>query len=104
MDKDINAPATVQDFKELAEFVGEKFERVDKKFDQIDKRFDKIDLRLDKLDNKFDIALTGINKILQFSEKQKDENIVGAAQIRRHTDTLNDHEKRIAALELQPQE
>lgn len=108
MDENHNAPATVKEFQELATFVGEKFDKVEGRLDRVELRLDKVEIKIDnldkKLDKKFDTALTGIDKILQFSEAQKQENIVGAYQIRRHTDTLDDHEKRIKTLELQPQE
>ena len=112
MEENNQRPATIQDFQELAIAVGGKFEQVDKRFEQVDKRFDYLEQKMDsgferldkKVDTKFDFVVTKLDGILYAIEGQKQENIVGTVQLRRHTDTLENHEQRIKKLELQPQE
>ena len=43
-----------QMFKELVDFLGEKFEKIDQRFDQMDQRFDQMDQRFEKMDQRFD--------------------------------------------------
>ena len=43
-----------QMFKELVDFLGEKFEKIDQQFEKIDQRFEKIDQRFEKIDQRFD--------------------------------------------------
>ena len=43
-----------QMFKELVDFLGEKFEKIDQQFEKIDQRFEKIDQRFDHMDQRFD--------------------------------------------------
>ena len=52
-----------------------------------------------KLDEKFDPVLTKLDGILKGVEALQQENTVGAEQIRRHTDQLQNHEARISNLE-----
>ena len=42
------------DFKELADFIGQRFSASDKRFDAVDKRFDAVDKRFDASDKRFD--------------------------------------------------
>ena len=39
-----------QMFKELVDFLGEKFEKMDQRFDQMDQRFDQMDQGFDRLE------------------------------------------------------
>ena len=68
---------------------------------KMDSGFERLDK---KVDTKFDFVVTKLDGILYAIEGQKQENIVGTVQLRRHTDTLENHEQRIKKLELQPQE
>ena len=43
-----------QMFKELVDFLGEKFEKIDQRFEKIDQRFDQMDQRFDQMDQRFD--------------------------------------------------
>ena len=38
-----------QMFKELVDFLGEKFEKIDQRFEKMDQRFDQMDQRFDRL-------------------------------------------------------
>lgn len=42
------------EYSELINFLGKKFDGVDEKFDSIDKKFDAIDKKFDAIDKKFD--------------------------------------------------
>jgi len=52
-----------------------------------------------KLDEKFDPVITKLDGILKGVESLQQENIVGAEQLRRHTDQLQKYETRIIKLE-----
>ena len=43
-----------QMFKELVDFLGEKFEKIDQRFEKMDQRFEKMDQRFEKMDQRFD--------------------------------------------------
>ena len=43
-----------QMFKELVDFLGEKFEKIDQRFEKMDQRFDQMDQRFDQMDQRFD--------------------------------------------------
>ena len=43
-----------QMFKELVDFLGEKFEKIDQRFEKMDQRFEKMDQRFDQMDQRFD--------------------------------------------------
>ncbi len=55
-----------------------------------------------KLDEKFDPVITKLDGILKGVEALQQENTIGAEQIRRHEDQLQNHEGRIAKLETAP--
>ena len=40
-----------QMFKELVDFLGEKFEKIDQRFEKMDQRFDQMDQRFDRLES-----------------------------------------------------
>lgn len=107
-------PVTTKEFQEFADFAGENFERVQKQFTQIDKRFEQVDKRFDGVDRrlgefreevkeeiseKFDKIMTGIDGVVKELQAYREEDVAGAAQLRRHDDHLLDHEKRIVKLE-----
>ena len=55
-----------------------------------------------KLDEKFDPVITKLDGIMKGVETLQQENTVGAQQLRRHEDQLQDHALRIKKLELSP--
>ena len=55
-----------------------------------------------KLDEKFDPVITRLDGIMKGVEAIQQENTVGAEQLRRHEDQLQDHALRIKKLELSP--
>lgn len=79
--------------KEFA-LIGKKFQDIDKKFTVIDQKFMSIDQRFDDLkiyiDRRFDESTEVQNEIL---------NAIGT-DINRHSARIDDHEDRIAALEV----
>lgn len=89
MAKPKNEYANIGDFQELAEFVGERFERVDRRFEQMDR----------KLDDKFGTVIGKLDGIMKGMEDLRQENIVGAEQLRRHEDQLRDYGARIVKVE-----
>src|SRR5437899_5832049 len=100
-----NAPVTKAGLD--AEF--RKFEeRLDKKLDKL--LSDQAGVILEavgetmekKLDEKFDLVITKLDGILKGVEALQQENTVGAEQLRRHEDRLQQHEARIAKLETAP--
>ena len=101
MEKDRSNSANVQDFQELATFVGERFERVDERFEQLEH---KMDVGFGSMNQKMNQLLTTTDGIVKELQAHREEDVFGAAQLRRHDDKIEDHEKRIKTLELQPQE
>ena len=94
--------ATKGEFKEL--FSAHKSEMEQLLADQANVILEAVDEKLDKkLDEKFDPVITKLDGIMKGVEALQQENIVGAEQLRRHDDQLNNHERRIKAIELQPQ-
>lgn len=59
-----------EDYKELVDFLGGKFEKIDEKLDKVDERFEKIDQRFDKIDEKFEKIGQRFDKI---EEELKDK-------------------------------
>jgi hypothetical protein len=55
-----------------------------------------------KLNEKFDPVITRLDGIMKGVETLQQENTVGAQQLRRHEDQLQDHAVRIKKLELSP--
>ena len=60
----------------------------------VEKKMDK------KLDQKFNPVITKLDAVLKEFEDHRDEDIVGAEQLRRHDDQLQDHAVRIKKLEV----
>ena len=52
-----------------------------------------------KLDQKFDPVISKLDGIMKGVEALQQENIIGAEQLRRHTDQLQNHEVRISKIE-----
>ena len=90
-----------------AEF-GKFEERLDKKLDTL--LSDQANVILEavggtmekKLDEKFDPVITKLDGIMKGVEALQQENTVGAQQLRRHEDQLQDHAVRLKKLELSP--
>ncbi len=62
--------------------------------------FGKFEQKLDKkLDQKFDPVISKLDGIMKGVEALQQENTIGAEQLRRHTDQLQNHEARISKLE-----
>ena len=61
--------------------------------------------RLDKkLYEKFDIVIAKLDGVMKKIQAHREEDVVGAEQLRRHDDQIHNHELRLKALELQPQQ
>jgi hypothetical protein len=89
--RDPNAPVTRAEVEQLLS-------------DQATVILDAVDERMEKkLDEKFDPVITKLDGILKGVDALQHENVVGAEQLRRHADRLNDHAKRIRTLELRLQ-
>ena|SRR6266436_3302849 len=56
-----------------------------------------------KLDKKFGEVMKGIDAVMKEVQAHREEDVAGAAHHRCHDDELQDHERRLKALELQPQ-
>ena len=108
MENDLNNPgAPVTSAVLKAEF-GKFEERLDKKLDRLLSEQANVILEAvgetmeKKLDDKFDPVITKLDGILKGVEALQQENTVGAKQLRRHEDQLQDHTLRIKKLELSP--
>ena len=90
-----------------AEF-GKFEERLDKKLDRLLSEQANVILEAvgetmeKKLNEKFDPVITKLDGIMKGVETLQQENTVGAQQLRRHEDQLQDHAVRIKKLELSP--
>jgi hypothetical protein len=90
-----------------AEF-GKFEERLDKKLDRLLSEQANVILEAvgetmeKKLNDKFDPVITRLDGIMKGVEALQQENIVGAQQLRRHEDQLQDHAVRHKKLELSP--
>ena len=90
-----------------AEF-GKFEERLDKKLDRL--LSDQANVILEavgetmekKLNDKFDPVITRLDGIMKGVEALQQVNTVGAQQLRRHEDQLQDHAVRLKKLELSP--
>ena len=90
-----------------AEF-GKFEERLDKKLDRLLSEQANVILEAvgetmeKKLNDKFDPVITRLDGIMKGVEALQQENTVGAQQLRRHEDQLQDHAVRLKKLELSP--
>jgi hypothetical protein len=90
-----------------AEF-GKFEERLDKKLDRLLSEQANVMLEAvgetmeKKLNDKFDPVITRLDGIMKGVEALQQENTVGAQQLRRHEDQLQDHAVRLKKLELSP--
>ena len=50
-----------------------------------------------------DLVITKLDGVMKEVQAHREEDVVGAEQLRRHDDKLENHERRIKTLELQPQ-
>ena len=90
--------STKGEFKELFNTQREEMERL--LSDQANVILEAVDERMDrKLNEKFDPVITKLDGILKGVEELKQENTIGAEQLRRHADQLQKHEIRIVKLE-----
>src|SRR2546426_1322206 len=68
--------------------------------DQANVILEAVDERMDKkLDEKLDPLITKMDAVLKKFEDHREEDVAGAAQLRRHADQLKKHETRITKLE-----
>src|SRR5712692_9722478 len=69
--------------------------------DQANVILETVDEQIDKkMDQKLDPVINKLDAILGEVQKHRDEDIVGANQLRRHEDQLQDHAVRIKKLEV----
>jgi outer membrane murein-binding lipoprotein Lpp len=88
----------------LSSSVDERFNAVDKRFDAVDKRFDAMDKRFDAMDTRIlQEAETTRRHFDIVAEQFKDYVKVLADGTARNTERLDDHEKRLQALEVRPE-
>ena len=111
----LNAAATKNDLRSLAgsitaelrRFAGavdKRFDRVDKRLDGVDKRLDGLDKRFDDVDKRFDGAdkqVGGLKTSMTRIESALDW-MVGRSDDREARERLDDHERRLQALETKP--
>ena len=45
---------TPNEYKELVDFLGRKFDRIDERFEQVDQRFEQVDRRFEQVDRRFE--------------------------------------------------
>ena len=45
---------TPNEYKELVDFLGRKFDRIDERFEHVDRRFDQVDQRFEQVDRRFE--------------------------------------------------
>ncbi|HSW29248.1 MAG TPA: hypothetical protein VLH75_07100 [Longimicrobiales bacterium] len=45
---------TPDEYRELVDFLGRKFDRIDQCFDQVDQRFEQVDQRFERVDQRFE--------------------------------------------------
>jgi len=67
---------------------------------RLDRRFATQNRRIYGVERKVDRVITQLDAILKEVEDYRDEDIVGANQLRRHDDQLQDHAVRIKKLEV----
>ena len=104
MENDLNNPdASVTNAGLKAEF-GKFEEKIEQLLsEQANVILDAVGETMDKkLDEKFDPVITKLDGIMKGVETLQQENTVGAQQLRRHEDQLQDHAVRIKKLELSP--
>ena len=71
--------------------------------DQANVILEAVDERMDKkLDQKLDPVINKLDAILGEVQKHREKDVIGAEQLRRHEDQLQDHALRIKKLELSP--
>jgi hypothetical protein len=79
-------------------------EAVDKRLATQDKRLDRRfatqNRRIYGVERKVDKVITQLDAVLKEGEDRRDEDTVGATQLRRHEDQLQDHAVRIEKLEV----
>jgi hypothetical protein len=88
---------------ELKKDMDARFEQVDARFEQVDTRFARVDAQFDEL--KAEIKAEGETTRRHFdivAEQFREFTKVLADGIARNTDRLDDHERRITAIESSP--
>jgi uncharacterized protein YoxC len=105
MEKDIkDIKKTLKEHSKVLKEHGRKLDKHDDNFEKLLKQNyllqQSIDKRFEKQDEKLDSIITSVEFFFFFSKKLSDENSAGAYNQRQITDTIVDHETRIAKLEL----
>ena len=71
--------------------------------DQANVILEALDEQIDKkMDQKLDPVINKLDAILGEVQKHREEDVIGAEQLRRHEDQLQDHAVRIKKLEVSP--
>ena len=71
--------------------------------DQANVILEAVDEQMDKkMDQKLDPVINKLDAILGEFQKHREEDVIGAEQLRRHEDQLQDHAARIKKLEVSP--
>ena len=71
--------------------------------DQANVILEAVDEQMDKkMDQKLDPVINKLDAILGEVQKHREEDVIGAEQLRRHEDQLQDHAVRIKKLEVSP--
>ncbi|MGC2422892.1 MAG: hypothetical protein WA666_00895 [Nitrospirota bacterium] len=77
------------EYKELIDFLGTKFEKIDERFEKIDNQFEKIDERFKKIDDQFEEVKRHTGVLIEAVEHKIDiviEGVMGLNErLDRHT-------------------
>ena len=93
----LDRPVTKADLDQVEERIEELLaEQANLILEAVDERLDK------KLDQKFGPVISKLDAVMKEVQAHREEDVMGAEQLRRHEDQLHDHEGRLHALELQP--
>ncbi len=102
---------TSDQYTELVGFLGVKFDGIDRRFEGIDRRFENIDRRFENIDRRFediDRRFEGIDRQFEevrrhatvlFEQARDERRLMMEGFDARFTKVVEDHERRLEALE-----
>jgi len=96
-DKPVSNNELKKEFDEFEKKLEKKFATKDNIFDMSETIIERVDERFNEINDKI---LTSADKIMKRLDDLDAENAAGTLQMRRLTVTTDNHEKRIAALEI----
>ena len=77
-----------------------RFKEIDQRFKEVDQRFNEIDLRFKEIEQRFSHVTTTLDHIVKLLETRRVEDAVAMSEDREQNRKLEEHERRIAVLEL----